>query len=34
MGLQHLVSVGGVLYLFLGFFTVARKPVNWGFLGS
>ena len=27
---MHIVAVSGVLYLFLGFFTIARKPVNWG----
>ena len=28
--LRHVVAVWGVLYLFLGFFAIARKPVNWG----
>ena len=33
-GCMHIVAVSGVLYLFLGFFGIARKPVNWGFLGT
>jgi hypothetical protein len=27
-GCMHIVAVSGVLYLFLGFFRIARKPVN------
>ena len=30
-GFMHIVAVSGVLYLFLGFFGIARKPVKWGF---
>ena len=30
---MHIVAVSGVLYLFLGFFGIARKPVSWGFYG-
>jgi hypothetical protein len=33
-GCMHIVAVSGVLYLFLGFFGIARKPVNWGLYGS
>ena len=29
----HEDHANGVLYLFLGFFAIARKPVNWGFYG-
>ena len=32
-GFIHAVAVSGVLYLFLGFFGIARKPVNWGLYG-
>jgi hypothetical protein len=32
-GCMHIVAVSGVLYLFLGFVTIARKPVNWGLYG-
>ena len=33
-GIYHIVAVTGVLYLFLGFFGIARKPEKWGFSGT
>ena len=33
-GFMHAVAVSGVLYLFLGFFGIAGRPVKWGFLDS
>ena len=33
-GLAHVVAVSGVQYLFFGFYRIARKPVNSGFLGT
>ena len=30
----HEDHANGVLYLFLGFWGIARRPVNWGFSGT
>lgn len=32
-GLMHVAAVSGVQYLILGFYTIARKPVNWALFG-
>ena len=32
-GLMHVVAVSGVQYLILGFYTIARKPVNTALFG-
>ena len=32
-GLMHVVAVSGAQYLLLGFYTIARKPVNWALFG-
>lgn len=33
-GLMHVTAVSGVQYLILGFYTIARKPVNWALFGT
>lgn len=33
-GLMHIVAVSGVQYLLLGFYRIARKPVNWALFGT
>ena len=33
-GFMHVVAVSGVQYLLLGFYRIARKPVNWALFGT